>query len=809
MKSNVVTLSIALFFAGCLSSSATSYYCDPVGGSMGNDGSISSPWGSLQAVFSAGKTFNAGDEIFLMNGAHGQAYISGTQTNYVTIRAFPGHDPRVAAVQLGAGSYWAFDGLTFTSDGTGGVFTKNYMLLTSRSTTFVKVENCTFYSARSSAGWSKADWYAHAKDAVRIRGDHTIFNNNVIKNTMFALQIEEDYAEVKNNLIDNFGGDAVRALGSHAVYENNIIRDAYIEDYAVNHDDAIQLYPLTNGVFDPNGFFDDLVFRNNTIYNFADPITQAMIDDNLVSYNMQSLIVTDGYIENSVVENNLIVTDHPHGITLSAPINCRVQNNTVIKTPTSINPDSSATPWIAFWADKNGGEPSNSIMRNNIASKFTPWTHAGGSNIVVENNLQPAVSQYENVFSDYSGFDFTLKTNSVAVDAGANTDLPATDLAGHPRLVGPAVDQGAYEVQSAPYISDISDTYLNDGIVFSFNESVSRSTAENTGNYTIDGGVSVIQASLGINNATVTLRTSMLTNDVLYTVTANGVEDLEGNPSSGTSAGFSYRCHTSWASTFQDDVFGFHPPEDAFDGDLTTRWSAEGTEWIQKNFCQTKTIESVDIAFPFGDQRNYAFSIDVSSDGRVYTQVFSGSSSGISTNLESFDFADLPGKYIRITGSGNTVNNWNNYSEIVIHASDYTSGYAAWILDYPGVGTATNMSDNPDNDSLDNLGEWGMGGNPDDANDIGYVPTIIVVEYLGDDWVEFVYARRADYIDLGLNYRVELNTNLMDETWMPINPADTVAGAPGSAGPGFASITNRVNTSDEDTQFLRLVLEAD
>lgn len=44
---------------------ATNYYCDPVSGSMANDGSKSNPWSTLQAVFESRKTFVAGDSIFL------------------------------------------------------------------------------------------------------------------------------------------------------------------------------------------------------------------------------------------------------------------------------------------------------------------------------------------------------------------------------------------------------------------------------------------------------------------------------------------------------------------------------------------------------------------------------------------------------------------------------------------------------------------------------------------------------------------------------------------------------------------------
>ena len=435
---------IILFFFSGITSNATNYYSDPVNGKMTNAGDKNSPWESLEVIFSAGKTFLAGDTIFLLSGVHGQPFITGSHTNYVTIKVMEGHTPYIASVQIENGSYWAFDGVTFTSDGSGGTFTRDYMLTTKSNLEYLKVVNCTFYSEETSDTWSKADWYAKADDAVIVRGDNTIFNNNLIKNVYFALQIEGDYAEVKNNTIDNFGADAIRALGSFAVYDGNIIRDAYIEDYGVNHDDAIQMYDRGNI---NNGVIDDVKIVNNIIYTFADSITQKMIDDNLVGYSMQGIIITDGHIENSVVENNLVVSDHYHGITLMGADNCRVQNNTVMKTPTSVNPTANVMPWIQLRADKNGNECSNSTLRNNIASKLTPWTYADGTNMTTENNLEPSASAYSSYFVDYSNFDFHIKETSPAVDAGINTDITSTDLDGNIRLVGANVDCGCYEYQ--------------------------------------------------------------------------------------------------------------------------------------------------------------------------------------------------------------------------------------------------------------------------------------------------------------------------------------------------------------------------
>lgn len=56
-------------------------------------------------------------------------------------------------------------------------------------------------------------------------------------------------------------------------------------------------------------------------------------------------------------------------------------------------------------------------------------------------------------FSSRAGFDFHLLAGSPALDAGDAAARPAgatTDRDGHPRVVGPAVDLGAYERQTVP-----------------------------------------------------------------------------------------------------------------------------------------------------------------------------------------------------------------------------------------------------------------------------------------------------------------------------------------------------------------------
>jgi hypothetical protein len=106
-------------------------------------------------------------------------------------------------------------------------------------------------------------------------------------------------------------------------------------------------------------------------------------------------------------------------------------------------------------------------------------------------------------------------------------------------------------------------------------------------------------------------------------------------------------------------------PEDAIDGNLSTRWSAQGIgEWIQFAFSSPQTFNQVSIAFASGTSRLAYFNISVSNDGSSWTQVFSGQSSGTTLQLQNFSIGDVTASYLRITGLGNSQSLWNSLNEI-------------------------------------------------------------------------------------------------------------------------------------------------
>ena len=82
-------------------------------------------------------------------------------------------------------------------------------------------------------------------------------------------------------------------------------------------------------------------------------------------------------------------------------------------------------------------------------------------------------------------------------------------------------------------------------------------------------------------------------------------------------------------------------PNNTLDNDLATRWSANGSgQWIRYNLGTSYNIESLDIAFYKGDQRNASFDVLTSEDGQNWNTVFSGTQPSSTTDQQTISLSD-------------------------------------------------------------------------------------------------------------------------------------------------------------------------
>ncbi|HOK65172.1 MAG TPA: glycoside hydrolase family 2 TIM barrel-domain containing protein [Anaerohalosphaeraceae bacterium] len=115
-----------------------------------------------------------------------------------------------------------------------------------------------------------------------------------------------------------------------------------------------------------------------------------------------------------------------------------------------------------------------------------------------------------------------------------------------------------------------------------------------------------------------------------------------------------------------------NPPQNAVDGNLTTRWAGNNYPWILFDFGSPRSVEKIAIAFYLGEQRRYTFGVEASNDQSTWISLISSAqSSGTTRALEEFDVPDTTARYIRINGYGNTgpYPTWTSFYEVKFYTN--------------------------------------------------------------------------------------------------------------------------------------------
>jgi parallel beta-helix repeat protein len=405
----------------------------------GGDGSEAAPWPSLALAAQDGLLPSSGEVLCLLPGHHGAPRLVGLSSSPpLTLRSTVSREAVVDSLTLERVQGLVVDGLAVDASSTVDTTTDHrpqFLVRGDLDTTQVTLRDVLVQTEDSIETWTWQDWTDRPYSGVDLRGPDNHVHDSLIRNVYHAVSLRGDRSSMVRSVVDNFGGDGIRGLGSGSLYEWNVVRDAYIDEYEVQHDDAFQSYRLEG----EDLRVSDVVIRHNQFLLFTDPITDFVRDEQLVGTLMQGVIITDGYADGWVVENNLVVNAQAHGISLYGGRNCRVQGNTVVGHPAF---EVSAGPWVRIVDQPKTDHPNfDNTIRNNLAALLTPWDYDDSS--LVEGNLQ--IDDPRTTFTDPEALDFTLAAGSPALDVGVDAELVEVDLDGAPRLQGAGVDVGAYE----------------------------------------------------------------------------------------------------------------------------------------------------------------------------------------------------------------------------------------------------------------------------------------------------------------------------------------------------------------------------
>ncbi|MCP4600254.1 MAG: hypothetical protein GY847_06935 [Proteobacteria bacterium] len=455
--SKITTVSIcitAMLFLSRLVE-AEVFYVDPMDGSMNGDGSVANPWSTLQEVIEAnlfetrmwndlpyeegadlelinvGAPIKAGDTILLRSGYHGELFIEGAYNeNYITIEAEDGHTPLVKRVHLRSVSHWIVRGLSVSQEHAPEYETGDLVFIESHGwrgpSSDVTIEQCEILSVTNTSAWNEDDWNNLSCNGIRIGGDNVTVRDNKIHNVDFGITISGNNAIVEYNVVDSFAGDGMRGLGNYCTFQYNVVKNSY--DVNANHDDGFQSWSVgDDGV--GTGEVVGMVLRGNTIINYEDP-------NQPFRGSLQGIGCFDGMFVDWVVENNVVITNHWHGITLSGARNCRIVNNTVIDR----NDEDPGPPWVRIGDHKDGTQSIGCVVRNNLT---TAVNNDDSPDVIEDHNI--IITSPDEHFVDAKGFDLHLLKGSSAIDVGSSDLAPSIDRDRIPRPLGNAVDIGAYE----------------------------------------------------------------------------------------------------------------------------------------------------------------------------------------------------------------------------------------------------------------------------------------------------------------------------------------------------------------------------
>jgi len=291
----------------------------------------------------------------------------------------------------------------------------------------VTIDGCDVFTVDDASAWSASDWVNVASSGVGVGADRVTLRASRVRNVRFGISVSGKQARIQDNLVDGFSADGMRGLGDDGLFEYNRVQNNYVGDPPdTNHDDGFQSWSVGPGGVG-TGEVRGVTLRGNVFINVVNP-------NHPLRSTMQAIGCFDGFFVNWVVENNVVITDHWHGISFLGMRDSRIVNNTVI----DLNQVSPGPPWIMVAPHKDGRPSENVVVRNNLAADFS----LAGINIVADHNLEFTNAGALFVAPPY---DLHLRPGTAAVDTGSPDLAPPRDVERVRRPQGAGFDLGAYE----------------------------------------------------------------------------------------------------------------------------------------------------------------------------------------------------------------------------------------------------------------------------------------------------------------------------------------------------------------------------
>ena len=255
-----------------------------------------------------------------------------------------------------------------------------------------------------STNWSQSDWVNRAGTGIFVRSaPNARIADNLFESVDHGISVFYDspHTVVRGNIVDGIRGDGIRGLSDYGLFHRNIMKNFVAVDD--NHDDCFQSWSFDNGQVG-TGVVTGTILRENFCLAYEDESLPFRATP-------QGIGMFDGDFQDWTIENNILATDHWHGISVFGAINVSILNNTAV----DLNDRRPGPPWIRVYQDKDGSDATGNTIANNLM--MDPGQRLPGNSY--ENNEVIRFADYDDWFVDWRNNDFSLLSTAPNPDVGA------------------------------------------------------------------------------------------------------------------------------------------------------------------------------------------------------------------------------------------------------------------------------------------------------------------------------------------------------------------------------------------------------
>lgn len=212
------------------------------------------------------------------------------------------------------------------------------------------IEGCTIQSIHDSEGWQQYDWHEQARDGIKLRGWGCKAVNNRIRNVRNCIELYAKNCVAYGNIYHDYSEDGIRPLnhGQNIAYNTGGFVQLGNPDA---HRDGMQCWEF-HAKSPMLGDLRELAIHHNRFYNPKEsPIAQGFGS-------------FEGTVRNSYFADNIIITNHEHGLTLASGINNTIERNIIAHS------DPAQKSWLMLGTNKKGLRPCfGNLVQYNLSQR--------------------------------------------------------------------------------------------------------------------------------------------------------------------------------------------------------------------------------------------------------------------------------------------------------------------------------------------------------------------------------------------------------------------------------------------------------